>query len=217
MLFVLTAMAMTFAGCTGGHHGNPTQAGSETTNGDGIAIIAGVESLSGCAGTSMRIGVYEAHSIPGDTTAYRRTAPTDEQGCFTFENVPIGAYNVFALPAEDGGNRGAALWGVTVGIDRPEPNADSVGFDTLFRIEGTVRRDGTAVEGGRVYAAGSPFVAVTDQNGVYSLAGMPKGRYRLVAVEETSGMRTPVYADSSWFEPGSYDGPTINFDLKEQK
>jgi hypothetical protein len=110
-----------------------------------------------------------------------RTAVTDAQGDYAFAYVPAGSYTL--TPSKAGyaftpGNR------VVVVSNADRSDQDFTG-QTTFSVVGHVTVSGSGQPlAGVTVSAGTGYEAVTDQDGVYLLAGLEPGTYVLQASKD---------------------------------
>jgi hypothetical protein len=176
LLPVMTAACALFFYCS-----NPHMAGSETTNGITVAVVD--RSVEVKTGKTMMISLHAASYLPFSHSGYAASMLVDSGGSFSFTVPDTGCYNLYARDTVIG--QGALLQKIPV-FDSTNGYADSSGFDSLYRVYGTVTFSDTPQIKTVVYAPGSPCFDSTDSSGGYSISYVPKGNIRFIAVKKVS-------------------------------
>jgi hypothetical protein len=156
----------------------PTQAGSETTS--GVEIEALGTTIRGKTTPGATVMIFDARYSPGDTLkAVTDTEDADDSGYVVFADLPMGKYNVFVYPKN--AVQGAAVFGIPVMQNSNTHYADTVPFDSVKTIAGTVSRQGRPNPSTQVFIAGSAFYSETDSLGRFSFKEVPLGVYTVSA------------------------------------
>ncbi|MBA2667267.1 MAG: carboxypeptidase regulatory-like domain-containing protein [Trueperaceae bacterium] len=161
----------------------PTEAVSPPPDPDASVSLAGtVIDASGLPRGLVEVTLYPTGHRPGaDAAPPIAQTLTDDDGDFSVSDVPAGHYNVFARL----GDRGAMIERILIDA---VPQASRLSPRSLLELEhlGTIRgtvaaADGQLVVGATVYLAGSPYYAITDGVGAYTIAPVAAGAYDIGA------------------------------------
>ncbi len=194
----------------GGAGIGPVRAGSETTS--GVEIEAVGTTIRGKTTPGAVVMIFDARYNPGDTPkAESDTENADDSGRVAFDNLPPGTYNVFIYP--DGPSQGAAVLGIQVLSNSNSRRADTVHFDSLRTIAGTVTRQGKPDSLSQVFILGSPFYSKTDAQGGFSFRDVPRGVYTVSARYAVKGW---IASDSVSVDLSHIGSSTVNVTLELQ-
>lgn len=150
-------------------------AGTETTNGDEVTIIAGVNSISGTAPEGFGIHVFSENYYPFNDSGFTESTTVGAAGTFKFSNLESGIYNMYCK--SDAYDSSLFIQQIkvqpadrfdtdTVTITTPG-NIDGKLIDTLYK----------PVKGAYAYIRGSSFFALTNDSGEYVVNHIPEGMY----------------------------------------
>ncbi len=158
-------------------------------------------SLTMAAGTDVASGVVVNGLI---------STTTDTAGRFALGGLPVGERADLHISAAGYGGRDFLIW-------VPSGTEPAIVLEKEAVITGTVRRAGQPVGGIRVSCRIFPRMAgwpddVTDDNGRYSLRGLPPGPYK-VYIQSTNGLTAPAKYGVQCTPDQTLDG--IDFDLIE--
>lgn len=151
----------------------------------------------------------EVELAQGGFPQERRTGRTDANGVFRAGNLPAGKYSFsakYTTPA-------AVLQG-RIGFDVAfeKTSTNSLTLTATANIVGTFRSraDSAAISAARV-AIGNLAYVPTDTAGAFSVAGVPLGTYRIVAIDPVTGRKGVGEATLS------FQDQTVSVNLVEQQ
>lgn len=175
ILLMLFIFAMLVA-CDGG---KKVSGGGSTGTEAGNAITARVVGVDLLPASFAQVQLMSSDAIVGiGETEVSEETTTDENGVFTFSELPKGKYTIEII----GVNSASQL---TVSLSGEEGLVDK-GLDTLMLlgyVNGTLD---SASAGGMIVAQGLNHSVKVGSNGSYSLDSLPSGSYSLVFVPQQS-------------------------------
>jgi len=210
LALVTVIMSILLIGCGGGGGGgNPV---ATTTNAQLVSVTGqileagqpkvGAKVFLYGSGQAEMAGLAEQYAarasvrgqiLPSTTTPEERATNTNNQGFYRFDNVPEGEYT---LQAENPDTRQRAVitrlvvsavkGAVTTQNAELQPTSDLAGKITVSGYTGSLA-------GGRVYLAGTSFLALTDTAGNFRIAYVPTGTtFSLMADFNGAVLTTPI-------------------------
>ena len=186
ILAVVTALALT--ACP-----NPVDPPPEPTTGHitGMALFNGGANHGGIVitleETDGPLSASVANASRGIATGVRsngrasvtRVTQTNSDGLFTFSDIPPGTYTLYAS-SQDSLER-AVVISVTV-IAGEESDVGTLNLTHVGSISGQITVNGYGTMGFIVSVAGTSFMAVTCDQGLFTIGGVPIGEHRLILV-----------------------------------
>ncbi len=182
--------------------------------------------------TDLRVFVFPKEDLPLGAPF----ASVKADGSFTLKNVSVGDYRVrveglppdFYLKVARFGGEDALESSLSVAGGQPPGGLELVVSPAGGRIDGTVLNEQRTFSGARIVLVPEPRrrglpqfykTTTTDQNGQFTLRGIPPGEYRLFAWEE---VELGAYQDPDFLRPYEErgkpvqveEGSRINFQLE---
>ncbi|NLL14922.1 MAG: carboxypeptidase regulatory-like domain-containing protein [Fibrobacter sp.] len=166
-------------------------AGSETTNGDQIIVIASKGSIYGTAPVGHTIYLFSSDYCPYNDSGFSSTAIADSSGAFSFNNLEIGEYAVYCKLADSD---------LSVFVKLMLNRSDGWGIaDTVFAFGENGSFSGKLTDATGVplslydvYIPGSPFFTVTDSSGGFVIDSVPEGNYRVYFSKSSNDINSPT-------------------------
>jgi hypothetical protein len=162
----------------------------------GIDLKGTIRAGAGVSASSVRVSLRPRATLPGWTG----TTVTSMDGTFTIPNVPESQYSIFIEPSEPNAYVGALLQGRDDILDRGIVKVAQTSPDSLEALiqtpASTIR--GTVLASPEQLAGGIMVTVVPEEgrhenlslykraiaiNGTFSIAGVPPGKYRVLAWE----------------------------------
>jgi len=172
---LLSGVVALFCACSSSQlaGGNSSQTGNA-----GITVAAVSKSISGTARPGARISIYSQSYLPCSAIpGFCDSTTADDSGRFAFSDTFIGYVNL--LVKDEPSQSAAFIKKIPVFTD--SSYADTV--DTLKHqglVKGTaIDSSGLALALSYVYVQGSPFYAVTKNDGEFLLGPLPAGGYTI--------------------------------------
>jgi|GEM_PF-3077512 len=157
-------------------------------------LLSGTVNTNGASPEGVLITAASIDYIPGQSSSGLYTTQTNSEGYYAM-TVPMGVYNVTAegVGLQKAARSKVRLSGTTT--------LDFV-LTATGDLTGRISYHQSPQEGIVVFLYGTQFMAITDQNGSYSLRGIPIGSYRLgIIIPDEDGGALPV-ADEVVIEAG---------------
>lgn len=150
-------------------------AGTETTNGDEVTVIAGANSISGTAPRGFGIHVFSENYYPFNDSGFTDSTIVGAVGTFKFPNLQSGTYNMYCK--SDAGD--SSLFIQQIKVQPPDRfDTDTVTITTSGSIDGKlIDTLYKPVKGAYAYIRGSSFFARTNDSGKYVINHIPEGMY----------------------------------------
>jgi sugar lactone lactonase YvrE len=158
---------------------------SPLVGGSGGALANNGNPLVGGSGGSL-IGGGNPYSVQARKLAAGTVTSTDETGAFSFDLTQEGAYNLEAARSND-----AKAWKAAIKVaGGSQVDTGTLVLKPTGTITGRVRSDDLAVSdftGTTVYVPGSSYLAMTKNNGEYTISNVPEGEFELAAFSNQLG------------------------------
>jgi hypothetical protein len=177
MRIVLIAFAsLMFIACDGG---SKVSGGGSTGTEAGNAVTARVVGVDLLPVAFTQVRLMSSDAIVGvDETGVSEKTTTNENGVFTFSDLPKGKYTIEIIGVNSASQLMVSLSGEEGLVDK--------GLDTLMlfgRVHGTLD---SISAGGRIVAQGLNHFVTVGSNGSYALDSLPSGPSSLVFVPQQS-------------------------------
>ena len=186
VLFVLAAFTLlTIPGCEMPNDNSSSSPATGSVSGkayllsrsDHAGIVVTLEKTDGLHSVAA---ITQARSIAAggrsaDTSSSLASAQTDSDGSYTFDKVVPGVYTIYAWHPDSGG-KAVAINDVVVEAGKSSIAA-ALSLTLTGSIEGRIRLDNntTGNSGFLVCVAGTSYMAVTADDGSFSISGIPEG------------------------------------------
>ncbi len=139
----------------------------------------------------VSVSLYEADFLPIFSEAvnnFSKTTVSDTNGEFTFRHNGAGYYNVCAKDIVTG----RSLFIDSIMVRQDERDSVGAAFDDGGQVSGKIYAIDTLISDTvpafkfHVFIIGTPFLSITDIQGVFSLDSIPQGAYVVKVVEQVS-------------------------------
>ncbi|MDO5575866.1 MAG: carboxypeptidase-like regulatory domain-containing protein [Fibrobacter sp.] len=179
-------------------------AGTETTNGDGVTVTAGVNCIEGTAPNGFMVNIYSSDFYPHTNKGYTKYAIVDSSKIYKFGNLESGKYyNLYCYSIAN--DTSVFIQKIYVGNSN-STLVDTIDFTTTGTVSGNlVDTNGEPIQGADVYIVGSPFYNITNESGSYILNKIPAGSYEI------------VFSYESRFETNDNPSESVSVEVKANK
>jgi hypothetical protein len=147
---------------------------SSQTGNNGVTIVAMKQSICGTTHPNADISIYESNYLPYKIpSGFTISTKANDSGYFEFSNLPVNSYNLLVQIIDE--NKMALKNDIPVTID-------SIFTDTIKTMQHAGFLTGIALNTSDepvplsyIYIKGSPFYAVSKNNGEFLLGPLPPG------------------------------------------
>lgn len=178
------AMALMFSGCqdmAGPGDSKPVTSNEGTGSISGKAIYQeGVSDFSGItivleklAAENRSAAVSQSFFSGRAASSVFRNAVTKADGSYEFTNLPDGNYTVYAANNDE-----AAYRSVTI-TEGAAVTVEDLKLVLKGSLSGTLQVTGGSAAGSIVGVAGTSYIAFVDENGKFTISGIPAGKHKL--------------------------------------
>ena len=178
------AMALMFSGCqdmAGPGDSKPVTSNEGTGSISGKAIYQeGVSDFSGItivleklAAENRSAAVSQSFFSGRAASSVFRNAVTKADGSYEFKSLPDGNYTVYAANNDE-----AAYRSVTI-TEGAAVTVEDLKLVLKGSLSGTLQVTGGSAAGSIVGVAGTSYIAFVDENGKFTISGIPAGKHKL--------------------------------------